>query len=165
MVLGLFVIFKGLKASDFHPEHGPALSMSAGEKLPHLDDSAGYIHLIILSFAALHGGLTISCLFFHSLLEQFLPSLRDAIDSLMTGLILVQLVVLSFLFSVVLNWALLSTVINPTLMGYLIMIVGVCIVVRVMVGKMGDLQKLVDDVINSIANQCLEAVLETALSK
>ena len=34
-----------------------------------------------------------------------------------------------------------------------------------MIGKMTGLQKMVDDVINSIANQCLEAVLESALSK
>ena len=37
-------------------------------------------------------------------------------------------------------------VINPTLVGYLVMIAGVAIVVRVLVGKIGDLQGMVDEV-------------------
>merc|ERR1719281_1213032 len=86
-------------------------------------------------------------------------------NSVVEMLLGTEMCVLSFVFSVVLTWALLACVINPTLVGYLVMIAGVAIVVRVLVGKIGDLQGMVDEVLNSISWTCLRTVLEEAIKK
>merc|ERR1719460_2946408 len=86
-------------------------------------------------------------------------------NSVVEAMLILQLCLLAFPFSVVFTWALLACVINPTLVGYLVMIAGVAIVVRVLVGKIGDLQGMVDEVLNSISWTCLRTVLEEAIKK
>merc|ERR1719460_290522 len=86
-------------------------------------------------------------------------------NSVVEAMLILQLCLLAFCFSVVFTWALLACVINPTLVGYLVMIAGVAIVIRVLLGKIGDLQGMVDEVLNSISWDCLRVVLEEAIKK
>ena len=51
-----------------------------------------HLHTQILLFAAIHAGLTLMILFYHSALETIFPAIRDAVDAFMNVLILIQLV-------------------------------------------------------------------------
>jgi len=160
------VVWSGSLTGEFEPQGGPSLSPQDDILGDHaLWSQLGLSMRVMTIVAVFHVLLAVLCLFYHNIAESFCLSIHSAVNRALTCSTVFGMGFLSLYVSITLMWVLLACIISPVLLGYFVMIAGILLIIRLLVGKLSDLRGMVDHLIQAMCMRCFSVVLQGATSK